>query len=135
MLPLRWFGLLYTRPRQSGHAIYQSLHSITGHWISEKLLQCLQYLREAGFFVRGVVTDNPSANVAALKILLDKYDGDKKYYFTLPDSLNKTHDFFDFVHLLKNVRNNLLNGKKFVFPEFDFHVSGANISSPPGFIT
>ena len=33
------------------------------------------------------------------------------------------------------MRNNLLNGKKFVFPEFDFHVSETNISSPPGFIT
>ena len=78
-----------------------SLHSIKGHWISEELLQCLQDLREAGFSVRGVVTDNHSANVAAFKILLDKYDGDKKYYFTLPGSLNKTYVFFDTVHLLK----------------------------------
>ena len=98
-------------------------------------MQCLQDLREAGFSVRGVVTDNHSANVAAFKILLDKYDGDKKYYLALPGSLNKTYVYFDTVHLLKNVRNNLLNGKKFVFPEFDFHVSGTNISSPPGFIT
>lgn len=33
----------------------------------------------------------------------------------------------DAVHLVKNIRNNLLNGKKFVFPEFvddaQFHIS------------
>ena len=29
--------------------------------------------------------------------------------------------FFDTVHLMKNIRNNLLNGKKYVFPEFSFY--------------
>ena len=32
----------------------------------------------------------------------------------------KTYLFFDMVHLIKNVRNNLLNKKKFVFPKFSF---------------
>ena len=32
----------------------------------------------------------------------------------------KTYLFFDIVHLAKNIRNNLLNRKKIVFPEFSF---------------
>ena len=92
-------------------------------------------MREAGFSVRGVAADNHSANVAAFKILLDKFEGNRQHYFTLPGSSNKTYLFFDTVHLLKNVRNNLLNTKKFVFPKMDFNVCGTDISSPPGYIT
>ena len=29
--------------------------------------------------------------------------------------------FFDSVHLLKNIRNNLLNNKRFIFPPFSFN--------------
>ena len=32
----------------------------------------------------------------------------------------KTYLFYDHVHLLKNVRNNLLNARIFIFPEFRF---------------
>ena len=42
--------------------------------------------------------------------------------------------FFDTVHLIKNIRNNLLNGKKFVFPGFNFDVCNLTISSEPGYI-
>ena len=34
---------------------------------------------------------------------------------------NKIYLFFDTVHLIKNVRNNLIGRKRFLFPEFHFH--------------
>ena len=42
--------------------------------------------------------------------------------------------FYDNVHLIKNIRNNLLSNKKFVFPAFDFAVGGSRIKSPDGYI-
>lgn len=95
----------------------------------------MEDLIQVGFNVRGLVTDNHSANVAAFKILLNENPGDKKNYFTFPKANYKTFVFFDSVHLIKNVRNNLLSAKKFVFPGFDFNVCGLKISSCPGYIS
>ena len=39
----------------------------------------------------------------------------------------KTYLFCDTMHIMKNIRNNLLNGKKFVFPEFIYN-DGLNIN-------
>ena len=36
---------------------------------------------------------------------------------------------------MKNVRNNLFNAKKFVFPSFTFNVQGVVINSPDGYIS
>ena len=43
--------------------------------------------------------------------------------------------FFDTVHLLKNVRNNLLNSKQFAFPAFNFSINDSQCSSQNGYIT
>ena len=103
--------------------------------MSNELLTCVKDLLNAGFRIRGLVTDNHSANVAAFKILLRDYVGDGKHYFQLPDSDHKTYVFFDTVHLVKNIRNNLLNAKKFVFPEFNFEVGGHMLMSAPGYVS
>ena len=42
--------------------------------------------------------------------------------------------FYDTPHLVKNVRNNLLNAKRFVFPAFDYEKDGINIHCPEGYI-
>jgi hypothetical protein len=88
-----------------------------------------------GLRVRAIVTDNHSANVAAFKVLLSSMPGDKKHYFVHPEAPCKTYVFFDSVHLLKNIRNNLLNARKFVFPAMDFEVCGTQIVSEPGFVS
>ena len=36
---------------------------------------------------------------------------------------------------MKNVRNNLFNAKKFVFPSFTFNVQGVVINSPDGYLS
>ena len=88
--------------------------TVNGEWLSEEIIKCILQLINAGFFIRAVVADNHSANVNAFKILLDKFEGDKKFYITIPNSPPKIFLFFDTVHLLKNIRNSLLNKKKFV---------------------
>ena len=47
----------------------------------------------------------------------------------------KTYLFFDIVHLVKNIRNNLLNRQKFVFPEISFGEFRDLIEIPNGFIS
>lgn len=103
--------------------------------MSTELSSCMQDLLQSGFKIRGIVTDNHSANVAAFKILLNENPGDKKNYLKLPSANYRTFVFFDSVHLIKNIRNNLLSAKRFVFPGFDFNVCGMKISSSPGYIS
>ena len=47
----------------------------------------------------------------------------------------KTYLFFDIVYLIKNIRNNLLNQKKFVFPAFKFDKFKDTIDVPEGYIS
>ena len=97
--------------------------TINGEWLSQEILKCIFQLINSGFFIRAIVADNHSANVNAFNILLDKFEGDKMHYITLPNPPSKIFLFFDSVHLLKNIRNSFLNKKKFVFPAFTIEIS------------
>ena len=108
---------------------------ITGEWLSNEIIKCLFDLNDAGFFIRAIVTDNHSVNVNAFKILLEQFDGDKNHYISIPNFHNRIYLFFDSVHLLKNIRNSLLNRKKFVFPAFSFEISNSFVSSQDGSIS
>ena len=107
---------------------------ITGEWLKDELLACLKLLQENGFPVRGIVSDDHSSKVNLYKELRSACDaGVDDLYITLNNQ--KTYLFFDFVHLVKNIRNNLLNRKRFLFPTFNFtgfydpiSVSGGEIS-------
>ena len=78
-----------------------------------------------------------TSNVRAYSELHKTYDGDSKLYIYHPAcaGLMKTYLFFDIIHLIKNIRNNLLNQKKFVFPSFSFDLFEDNIEVPAGYIT
>ena len=65
----------------------------------------LKTLKNCCFRVREIVSDNPSASVLAYKLLL-KESGH------LDDN--------DAEYLIKNVTNNLLNYKRFIFPAFEY---------------
>ena len=89
-----------------------------------------------GFNGRAVVTDNHSSNVNAFNCLLYTYGtNDYKLFIQHPDNNTKTDLFFDNVHLMKNVRNNLFNAKKFVFPSLTFNIQGVVINSLDGYIS
>ena len=110
---------------------------LTGKWIAKQVEEVLESLHKCGFHVRAVICDNHSTNVSAFSLLLKKY-GIKDS----PDAIKhpsrkdgKIYLFYDSVHLLKNIRNNLLNARRFDFPSFTFHEFYDDIDVPAGKIT
>ena len=110
--------------------------SVNGDLIAEHLFDIIPKLSLIGFNVRGVVCDDHSSNVRAFDILTEKYGSPGNYFIYHPSykGILKTYLFFDSVHLIKNIRNNLLAKKKFVFLKFSFHMFKDSISVPHGFI-
>ena len=91
---------------------------IDGKWIKEQILDSLRTLKNCVFRVRVIVSDNHSVNVLAYKLFLREFGH-------LDDNLFIEHDYqenyllHDAVHLTKNVRNNLLIYKCFIFQAFE----------------
>ena len=110
---------------------------ISGEWLKNEINACVFNLMEAGFKVRAIVTDNHATNVNAFTLLHKMYNGDKKLFIYHPayNGSMKTYLFFDIVHLIKNIRNNLLNRKKFVFPSFKFSSFRDDVEVPEGYIS
>jgi hypothetical protein len=110
---------------------------ITGEWLKNEINNCIFNLNEVGFKVRAIITDNHPSNVAAFSLLHKMFDGDKKLFIYHPvyNSSMKTYLFFDIVHLIKNIRKNLLLRKKFVFPSFKFDSFRDKIDVPEGYLS
>ena len=130
-------GFMMSGLKESIPYVVQAIPEVTftGKWLCEKIAENIQTLIEAGFCVRAVVSDNHSTNVSAFSFLTKRYNSPSSMYFTHPSNEVKTYLFFDNVHLAKNIRNNLLNGKKFVFPSFKFESGGIKIDCPDGYIS
>ena len=50
--------------------------SINGPLLADEIDKCVLNLKEVGFSVRAIITDNHACNVSAFSILLKKYEGD-----------------------------------------------------------
>lgn len=106
---------------------------IEGSWLAEHISDCIRSLHDAGLQVRAVISDNHTTNVAAFKELWKKY-GKIEQENAIRHPTNKElkiYLFYDAVHLMKNIRNNLLNTKRFIFPSF----KSSFINIPSGEIT
>ena len=69
--------------------------SITGSWLSNELDDCMKLLADAGFNVRGVVTDNHSTNVSAFPFLKKKYSSTAEQNFIQhPDNHSINYLFY-----------------------------------------
>ena len=95
---------------------------IKGKWLSSQIRETIQSLHEIGFHVQAVISDNHCSNVFAFNELFSKYGRESHENAILHHSTSdqRTYLFYDSVHLLKNVRNNLLNFRRFIFPKFHF---------------
>ena len=111
--------------------------SINGTWLADEMDGCISLLAENGFRVRAIVTDNHSSNVNAFSELKIKHNANPDDYSVKhPKNHGKnTFLFYDNVHLLKNIRNNLLGNKKFVFPSFNISIGEKNVTSPDGYLS
>ena len=92
---------------------------IKSELLKDELLNCLELLITGGFNVRAVICDNHAANVSAFTKLILQFGEDNESLFINFQS-QKVYLFYDTVHLIKNVRNNLLSKKRLVFPQFSF---------------
>ena len=94
-------------------------HALTGEWIMAEIEETMQTMQDAGFNVRAVISDNYSTNVSAFKMLREKY-GNKNDSLSFVFNGRKVYNLYDSVQTVKNIRNNLLGAKRFIFPEFRF---------------
>ena len=109
--------------------------AVNGEWLANEMSDCIEQLSSLGFNVRAIVTDNHASNVTAFRIIKTTYKSDDVLSIKHPRSKTKTYLFFDTVHLVKNIRNNLMNARKFVFPPFDFNIGDQEkIHSDGGYI-
>ena len=124
--------------KQSVPCVIQAIPevTITGEWLAEKISASLHSLAQTGFTVRRIVTDKHNSNVNAFKSLKKKFGKGDQLFIQHPSNPHKNiYLFFDTPHLIKNVRNNLLNSRRFVFPQFDYEKDGSEIHCPAGYLT
>ena len=82
----------------------------------DELIKCIKCFHLRGFNVKACVCDNHPTNVSADRKLLALYgkdEDDLRIY--IGDKL--IYQFYDTVHLIKSIRNNL-HHKRLIFPPF-----------------
>ena len=101
--------------------------------MADEIGSVITSIHESGFQVRAVVADNHATNVNAYQRLMKSYGPEGKPNTIIHPSANTTiYLFYDAVHLVKNIRNNLLNARRFIFPPFKFHKFFDDIDVPSG---
>ena len=102
--------------------------------VAGQIRERVQLLHEISFHVQAVVSDNYPSNLSVFNKLFSKYGSESHENVILHHSTSdrRIYLFYNFEHLLKNVRNSLLNSRRFNFAEF--HFSGF-ISLPAGEIS
>ena len=90
--------------------------------LSGRTMESIQSLHEIGFHVRTVISDNLPSKVSAFNKLFSEYKSELHENVILHHSASdrRAYLFYDSVHLLKILRNNLLNSRRFIFPAFHF---------------
>ena len=123
--------------KQSTAFVVQTIPEVTfnGQWLCDKIASNIKNLGNAGFCVRELVADNHSSNINAFTSLKEVFNSESKLFFERSTNQDKrTYMFFDTVHLMKNIRNNLLNAKKVVFPEFSYNQGNTQLHWPQSYI-
>ena len=86
------------------------LVKLTSEIVGDGILNCLEVLNKSNFSSRGVISDNHQTNIATFKRLKKTYPiANKNYCMSKPTTSRVIYLFFDTVHLLKNIGDNLLS--------------------------
>ena len=101
------------------------------NWLKIELLDPLEIRFNCGFRVRAIVCDNHTQNKSSFKKLLEHVNQNPDELYMLHKS-RKIYLCYDAVYLIKNVRNNLLKCKRFLFPPFGFPGFKDPINVPGG---
>ena len=116
------------------NSIYDEIIPVTNidvNWLKTELLVSLEILSNCGFCLRVIVCNNHPSNVSSFKKLLEHVNQNPDELYMLHKS-RKIYLCYDTVHLIKNVRNNLLKCKWFIFPQFEFSGFKDPINVPGG---
>ena len=81
----------------------------------DELINCITSLHSKGFNVKACVCDNHPTKASAYQKILSLCGKDEDYPIYL---------FYEAVHLIKNIRNNLFYQKRLVFPLFLSNILG-----------
>ena len=96
------------------------------NWLIEEFVDCLGILFLSGFSVRAIVCDNYPSNVSSFK----NYNQDPDELFILYEP-RRIYLFYDAIHLVKDIRNNLSHYIQLIFLSFKFD-GFKDLSSVPG---
>ena len=110
---------------------------ISGDIVHSNVEKCISLLTRAHFNLRAIIADNHPTNISAYK-QLRKLHGiyDSDHVISNPYCSEKTvYLQFDTVHILKNIRNNLLAAKCFDLPEFNFSSPSINLTISAGIVS
>ena len=83
--------------------------------LKDELLNCLELLITGRFNMRADICDNHAVNVSVLQ-----FGEDNESLLIMRINKQKVYLFYNTLHLIKNVRNNLLSKKQLVFQQFRF---------------
>ena len=109
---------------------------LTGDFVKQEIEECLRTMQGAGFNTRAVISDNHSTNVTAFASLQRLYGArNSGEHYIIYFEMQKVYLMYDSVRLIKNVRNNLLSNKRFIFPPFEFSCFRDGIKVTGGEIT
>ena len=87
--------------------------------LKNETIGCLKVLNDCGFKVRMIISDNQPCKTFAYHKILNHFNTPYDNLYFMYES-QKIYLYFDTVHLIKSIRNNLLNNKRFIFPAFAF---------------
>ena len=110
---------------------------ISGDIVHSSIDKCISLLTKEQFNPRAIIADNHPTNISAYKRLRRLHGiRDSDYVIYNPYDSEKTiYLQFDTVHLLKNIRNNLLAVKCFDLPEFKFSSPSISITISSGLVS
>ena len=112
-------AFMIVRLKESIRYIAQAIHEVkfSDEWLADKMSNCVDDLTSVEFCVRSIITDNHSSNVHAFSSLVAMFNSNSHQYTKHPGNFEKkTYLFYDSVHIMKCVRNNLSNEKSLSLP-------------------
>ena len=108
---------------------------LSKHIICDGILNCIKILNDADFQLRCVISDNHQSNVSSFNTLMKDFPiNGKNYCMKNPMTEKIIYLFYDTVHLVKNIRNNLLGRRFFTVPKFELSLLDVLFSVPEGHV-
>ena len=99
------------------------ISTLSSKIVSNGILNCLENLTYENFYPRAVISDNHRTNIYSFNYLMNTYPvPEKKYCMINSNTSLIVYLFFDTVHLIKNIRNNLIGARFFQIPQLQLEL-------------